>query len=103
MADSIRSGVSINYSIPLTDADGNATVRSLTIDTEDGQLSPELLGRATLFASQLETTYPSLIQPTNWRDEDDAEEAWSITGGSGAIEVKITYKQDILVDRSGGQ
>lgn len=102
MADSIKTGVSINFSIPLVSADDNATVRSLTIDTDDASLSPALLSRATLFANQIETTYPALLQPTNWRDDDDAETAWSIAGGSGAIDVKLTYKQEVLLDRSGG-
>ena len=99
MAETVKTGVSINYSIPLVDEGNNATVRSLTIDTTDASLTPALMERATLFANQIETDYPSLIQPTNWRDDDDSETAWSIAGGSGAIEVKLTYKQEVTLDR----
>lgn len=99
MADVTKTGVSINYSIPLVNAQGEQTVRSLTVDVGDASITSALKGRATLFASQIETSYPEFLQPLNWRDSDIAEEAWSLAGGSGAIDVKISYKEEIAVDR----
>lgn len=99
MADITKTGVTVNFSIPLVNAQGDQTVRSLTVDVNDDSISSALKGRATLFASQLETDYPGLLQPLGWRDSDIAEEAWSLSGGSGAVDVKISYKEEVTLDR----
>lgn len=99
MADTVKSGVQLVYNIPLSDGLENTT-RSLTLETDESSLSSALVNRATLFASQIEADYPALLQPTGWRDDNETASAFSIVGGSGAIEVKAVYKQEITIDRS---
>lgn len=100
MADSVKADVQLVYNIPLSDG-YDSTTRTLTLDTDESSLSSALMERAKLFAAQIETNYPALLQPTGWRDDNETASAFSIVGGSGSIEVKAVYKQEVIIDREG--
>lgn len=99
MAETVKSGVTLNFVIPLTNSSGAAAERSVTIDTDAVSLTPAIKDTALEFAGVIEQ-YPALLQPTGWRDDDTAESAWSIAGGSGAVIAKAIYKQEVTFDRT---
>lgn len=100
MAQTIETSNYLTIKIPLT-RDGEETTRSINLP-----VPKELIGDVQTAFDNLITYFSSgdgantinwLFQPTNWRDEDDAEEAWQC-----ADLTKITYELVETTRTSGG-
>lgn len=101
MADIVTSSTYLSVKIPL-ERDDEETSRTLSIPepkTNVIQLKQGIASFMSFFESLTDDGKLYFIQPSNWRDDDDEETAWSIKGGNvNNIEFELTETQKTKVD-----
>lgn len=102
MADSIKTTSEVQYTFNLYDAENNSTVtRTLNmpaVDRENEQFDTLVAG-AISFANWAMSSASALIQPANWRDDDETAPPYVTT----SIGVNFRTVTDYAVDTTGGE
>lgn len=102
MADVIKTTSEVQYAFSLYDAENNVTAtRTLTMPAvpRDNEQFPTLVAGALSFVDWAMSSASTLIQPANWRDDDDTAPPYVTTG----IGVNFRTITDITLDTSGGE
>lgn len=93
MADTVKTTDKLTFDINYVNGDGATAKRTISFDTF-------LVGVAKKtaiieFANRLRNgIYKYAIQPTNWRDDDDAESAWEVS----SVEARIVTTTATTID-----
>lgn len=89
MAAQTATTYTLSFSLNLVRG-GETAKRTLTFDYT-GELTETAINNV---AQQWLTNYNKLIQPSNWRDSDAAEEEWTTIGITPATKVTTTTTYD---------
>lgn len=83
----------LTFEIDYTNGDGESASRTISFDTY--LASANRRTNAIEFANRLRNgIYKYAIQPTTWRDDDDAESAWEVSG----VAAKVTTTTTTTID-----
>jgi len=93
MADTVKTIDKLTFEINYVNGDGDTAKRTLSFDTFLAGAAKKTAIIA--FANRLRNgPYKYAIQPTNWRDDDDAESAWEVS----SVEARIVTTTTTTID-----
>lgn len=97
MATTTNTTYTLSFSLNLVRG-GETAKRTLTFDYT-GELTENAINSV---AQQWLTSYNKLVQPSNWRDADSAEEEWTTIGITPATKTTTTTTYDGASDEDEG-
>ena len=93
MGDTLTTGNQIILDLSFSREDGSTESRKLTFDTEFAN-AETAKNYVIAMAIALRSKYKYAIQPSSWRDSNDDEEAYEISGVHGQFKTTTTVDYD---------